>query len=120
MEEKRNKRYSGEFKQLVVEDILNNKLALHEARRKYFPHITKESGCNFIKKWIQLYQEQGAQRLMEDRRGKDSGGRPKKVFMSEMTPQQELEYLRAENEYLKNCIALVEEKLRLQNEKKLK
>ena len=120
MEEKKNKRYSGEFKQLVVEDILNNKLALHEARRKYFPHITKESGCNFIKKWIQLYQEQGAQRLMEDRRGKGSGGRPKKTIVSEMTPQQELEYLRAENEYLKNCIALVEEKRELRSGKNRK
>jgi transposase-like protein len=118
MEEKKNKRYSGEFKVLVVEDILNNKLALHEARRKYFPHVTKESGCNFIKKWIQLYQEEGVRRLMEDRRGKGSNGRPKKAIMEEMPPEQELEYLRAENEYLKNCIALAEKKQMLRNTKK--
>lgn len=123
MEEKRkNKKYSGEFKILVVEDILNNKLAYYEVRRKYFPHISKESGCKFIKKWVELYETEGRERLLEDRRGKASCGRPKKAVSTQRfaSPEEELEYLRAENEYLKKAIALAKEKQDLQNTTKRK
>jgi|AGTN01.3.fsa_nt_gi hypothetical protein len=111
-------KYSGKLKQLVVEDILNNKLGYHEAMRKYFPHIPDDKDYHFIKKWVNLYLNEGAKRLMEDGRGKQSKGRPKNKKLFFKTPEEEMEYLRAENDYLKKAIALAEKKRKLQGGKK--
>lgn len=46
-----NKRYPGEFKQMVVEDMINNKLSCRETEQKYnFPK-------NRATAWKRIYLE---------------------------------------------------------------
>ena len=108
-----NARYTGDFKQQVVEDIQKNKLSQHQAAAKYgVPR-------SVIQRWERIYLEEGAQGLYEERRGRASvasgtqKGRPTKL------PKQveedliaENQRLRAENDYLKNLHALVSERVR--------
>lgn len=70
--------------------------------------------------WRRLYNEGGAVALIHQSRGRPvSGSRPKKPLASEAKPlasltpeemQEELEYLRAENAYLKKREALIQAK----------
>ena len=114
-----NARYTGAFKQQVVEDMRNNKLSQNQAALKY------EVPRSALQRWERIYLEEGARGLYEERRGRAntvSGvqkGRPAKL------PKQveedliaENQRLRAENDYLKNLHALVSE--RAQREKKRK
>ena len=114
-----NARYTGAFKEQVVEDIQKNKLSQHQASSKY------KVARSVIMRWERIYLEEGAQALYEERRGRASAvsgtqkGRPAKL------PKQveedliaENQRLRAENDYLKNLHALVSE--RVHREKKQK
>lgn len=41
-----NKRYTGEFRQTVIEDTLNNKLSYSETMQKYFSDKTNKNFGN--------------------------------------------------------------------------
>ena len=75
-----NQIYTGEFKQKVVEDIINNKLSYREAARKY------ELGNHSIpQRWERIYLEEGAEGLYISHRGRacsasgTAKGRPPKL-----------------------------------------
>ena len=103
-----NKRYTPEFKKLVVETMLEEKLSYSEAARQF-----EINDHGIIQRWERIYLEEGSEGLAIERRGRKSTGRPMKL-------QKEVEEdliagvqrLRAENAYLKNLQALV-----LQNER---
>lgn len=61
-------------------------------------------GC--LKKWRKIYDELGEEGLKTERRGSGSTGRPKKMKFS--SAEEELRYLRAENDFLKKLHALAE------------
>jgi len=108
-----NKRYTGDFKQKVVEDVRNNHLGYNEAMRKY--GIT---GRSKIQAWERIYLEEGPEGLYIERRGRGSKGRPAKV--DKQTAEDliaENQRLRAEVDYLKNLQALVLESERHQRKK---
>jgi len=117
---KPNKRYTGEFKQKVAEDMINNKLSYNETARKY--EITD---CGIIQRWERIYLEEGAEGLYKERRGraiKQEGtqkGRPPKF---EKTKEEDLiaevQRLRIENEYLKKLNALVQSERQPPNKKR--
>jgi len=118
-----NKKYSGEFKQMVVEDMINNKLSYNETMRKYFPE-RQSKDFHFIKTWERIYLEEGAEGLYIERRGhalKKDGvriGRPPKLEKSkEEDLIAEVQRLRIENEYLKKLDALVRSEQQLPNKK---
>ena len=105
-----NKRYTPEFKQKVVEAILNEGLSYKEAQRQF-----EISGCHSIQDWERIYLAEGPEGLAIERRGRGGAGRPQKFPKSvEEDLLAEVQRLRAENEYLKNLQALVLEDERRQ------
>ena len=108
-------KYSGEFKQKVIEDVIQNKLTQREAATKY--GITNKTQ---VLRWERIYLEEGAEGLCIERRGRGSSGRPPKQMDKKVEEDliAENQRLRAEIDYLKKLNALVSE--RVQREKKLK
>ena len=105
-----NKRYTSEFKQLVVETMRAEGLSLSETMRRF--HI---NCLGIIKRWERIYPEEGPEGLAVERRGRKSTGQPAKLSKSvEEDLIAENQRLRAENAYLKNLQALVLERERRQ------
>ena len=107
----RFKKYSAEYKINVILDMRENHLGLRETERKY-------GICHsVILRWERIYLEEGAEGLMEERRGRKSKGRPPKLDKKvEEDLIAENQRLRMEIEYLKKLDALVRK--REQNEAK--
>lgn len=106
---KPDSRYTGEFKQKVIEDIRENRLSYRETMRKY-----GIKGKCTINAWERIYLEEGAAGLYVERRGRTAGpqmGRPPKL---EKTVEEDLiaenQRLRMENDYLKKLNALIQER----------
>ena len=108
-----NKRYTPEFKQLVVETMHEEKLSYSETERRFGVVHSR------IKAWERTYLEEGAAGFRLERRGRGSKGRPRKGLTPEVEEDllAEVQRLRAENDYLKNLQALVLENERRQQRK---
>ena len=114
-----NKRYTGEFKQMVIEDMRTNGLGIRETQRKY--EIPSNAA---IGKWERIYLEEGAEGLYIDHRGRASlasgvkKGRPPKLDKKvEEDLIAENQHLRMEIAYLKKLNALVHEQKQQKNKK---
>ena len=108
------KRYSPEFKLSVIMDMRENHLSYDATARKYFGN--SENFHKTVIRWERIYLEEGPEGLAIERRGragKMSGvkkGRPRKIktevqddlIAENQRLKERLEYLEAENEYLKN------------------
>lgn len=109
-----NKKYTGEFKQKVVETMHKEKLSYKEAARQF--------GVSFdtvVAGWERIYLEEGAEGLYIERRGRKSSGRPRKMPKEiEEDLIAEVQRLRAENAYLKKLNALVAERVRQEKKRK--
>ena len=96
-----NNKYTGEFKQMVIEDMRNNNLGYRETMRKY---EIRANGA--IEKWERIYLEEGVQGLYVERRGRATNskkGRPPKLDKKiEEDLIAENQRLRMEIDYLKN------------------
>ena len=110
---KPNKHYTPEFKKLVVETMIEEKLSYKEAERRFeLPHMRAAA-------WERIYLEEGPEGFQIERRGRNSTGRPRKLPKEvEEDLLAEVQRLRAENEYLKNLQALVLEEERRQHKKR--
>ena len=106
-----NKKYTGEFKQKVVETIKRDGLSYNEAAR-----IFEIKSDRLVRNWERIYLEEGPEGLYIERRGRSShgGGRPSKQLKPEVEEDliAEVQRLRAENAYLKKLRALVLEEER--------
>lgn len=108
------KRYTGEFKQKVVEALQKERLSYKEAMRQF-----EIGDHHIIQKWERIYLEEGPEGLYIERRGRRSKGRPPKLEKKvEEDLLAEVQRLRAENAYLKNLQALVLEDERRQHKKR--
>ena len=109
-----NKRYTPEFKRLVVETMREADLSVREAMRRF-----EINDHGIIERWERIYLEEGAEGLAIERRGRRRGGQlaklPKEVEEDLIAENQRL---RAENEYLKNLQALVLEEERRRHKKR--
>ena len=109
-----NKRYTPEFKRLVVETMREEDLSVREAMRRF-----EINDHGIIERWERIYLEEGAEGLAIERRGRRRGGQlaklPKEVEEDLIAENQRL---RAENEYLKNLQALVLEEERRRHKKR--
>ena len=109
-----NKRYTPEFKKLVVETMQEEKLSYSETCRRF-----EVNSRDQIKSWERIYLTEGPEGLAIERRGRRSTGRPKKLTKQvEEDLLAEVQRLRAENDYLKNLQALVLEDERRQRRKR--
>ena len=116
-------KYSSEFKLSVIMDMRENKLSYRETMRKYFPTL-EQRHFGFIQKWERIYLKEGPEGLAIERRGRATKmdnpkkGRPRKIkpevqddlIAENQRLKERLEYLEAENEYLKKLDALIREK----------
>ena len=107
-----NKRYTPEFKKLVIETMQEEKLSYSETCRRF-----EVSSRDRIKSWERIYLEEGPEGFAVERRGRSSKGRPPKRLPKEVTEDLlvEVQRLRAEVDYLKNLQALVLEDERRQH-----
>ena len=108
-----NKRHTGEFKQMVVETMMRDKLSYREVAHQF-----EISGHEQVRKWERIYLTEGPEGLYIERRGHGSKGSPAK-FSKEVEEDllNEVQRLRAENAYLKKLQALVLERERHQKKK---
>ena len=111
--EKKNKKYSPEFKISVIMDMREHRLSYCETVRKYELGSTQSGAAiGLLQRWERIFLEEGAEGLMKERRGKNntSGkrGRPPKLDKKvEEDLIAENQRLRMEVEYLKKLSALV-------------
>ena len=108
-----NKCYTGEFKQMVAEAIIRDKMSYREAAKQF-----EVSNHHLVANWERIYLMEGPEGLYIERRGRGSKGRPTK-FPKEVEEDllKEVQRLRAENAYLKKLQALVLEEERHQSKK---
>ena len=108
-----HKRYTPEFKKLVVETMHQQKLSYQETCKRF--------GINShdrVQSWERIYWEEGPEGLSLERRGRGSKGRPRKLPKeTEEDLLAEVQRLRAENAYLKLLQALVLEDEQKQRKK---
>lgn len=109
-----NKRYSPEFKKMVVETMREEQLGYKETERRF------NLSHNLAAAWERIYLAEGAEGLAIERRGRSNKGRPPKQLPKEVEKDllAEVQWLRAENEYLKNLHALVLEEERRRPKKR--
>ena len=68
-----NKRYTPEFKKLVIETMQEEKLSYSEICRRFDVNSRDQ-----IKSWERIYLEEGPEGFAVERRGRSSKGRPPK------------------------------------------
>ena len=110
-----NKRYTPEFKKLVVETMMKEKMSYRETARQF-----GISNHHRVQDWERIYLTEGPEGLAIERRGRSSKGRPPKQLPKQVEEDllAEMQRLRAENDYLKNLQALVLEDERRQRRKR--
>ena len=108
-----NKRYTPEFKQMVVETMMREKLSYRETAQQF-----EIPDHHSVAKWERIYLTEGPEGFAIEWRGRGSKGRPAKFPKSvEEDLLKEVQRLRAENAYLKKLQALVLEEERHKSKK---
>ena len=110
---KPNKRYTPEFKIMVVETMQKERLSHREVEKQFeIPHMRAAD-------WERIYLEEGKEGFYVERRGRKLTGRPPKMKKKvEEDLIAEVQRLRAENAYLKKLNALVAERVRQEKKQK--
>ena len=109
-----NKRYTPEFKQLVVETMRKERLSICETMRRF-----EINDHGIIKRWERIYLEEGPEGLAIERRGRKNSSWSSKLSKAvEEDLIAENQRLRAEIDYLKKLQALVLEEERRQHRKR--
>jgi len=97
-------KYSYEFKIMVVEDYLSgNSGGIRNITKKYNLKSTWQ-----IRSWTKIYKENPNALAISTRGLSKSGGRPKSVKLDDMNLEQQVEYLKMENDILKKLKALLQ------------
>ena len=110
-----NKRYTPEFKKLVVETMMKEKMSYRETARQF-----EISNHHRVQDWERIYLTEGPEGFAIERRGRSSKSRPPKQLPKQVEEDllAEVQRLRAENDDLQNLQALVLEDERRQRRKR--
>ena len=94
-----NKRYTPEFKRMVVETMKKEHLSIYAAMQEFGINDHK-----IIERWERIYLEEGPEGFAIERRGRSSKGRPPKQLPKQVEENllAEVQRLRAENDYKVN------------------
>lgn len=119
-------KYDPKFKVEVVSYILKNNLGHLEAARHFNIGSTPQNGSKVIKLWEDAYNQKGFEGLMKSKPGRPinlpNKERVYKPVKNKEAKQKnlikEVEYLRAENDYLKKLNALALERTKQVRKKK--
>ena len=119
----KNKNYSPEYKISDIMDMRENHLGYRETARKYNLGNNECQGKNLARNWERIYLEEGEVGFYIERRGRTTKmdnpkkGRPRKkpldkqiendLIAENQRLKEEVEYLRAENAYIKKLSALI-------------
>ena len=107
-----NNRYTGEFKQQVIETMRNEELSCIEVAERF--GVAHQRVCD----WERIYLTEGPEGFYIERRGRGSTGRPRKLPKEvEDDLLAENQRLKAELAYLKKLQALVSEREQRQRKK---
>ena len=107
-----NKKYTGEFKQMVIETMRNEGLSCMETAARFDLRHKR------VQDWERIYLAEGPEGLHIDHRGRGSTGRPRKLPKEvEEDLLAENQRLKAELAYLKKLQALVSEREQRQKRK---
>lgn len=111
--------YSGEFKLQVIEYMHDNQLSCHMTAA-YF-NLAKTQ----VQRWERIYYEEGKEALLLERRGRSKNGmqRKRKTPIAQETNEDliaEVQRLRMENEYLKKLNALVQNRIKREEQNRSK
>ena len=107
-----NKKYTGEFKQMVIETMRSEGLSCVETAERF------ELRHKRVQDWERIYLAEGPEGLYIDRRGRGNTGRPHKLPREvEEDLLAENQRLKAELAYLKKLQALVSEREQRQKKK---
>ena len=108
-----NQKYSGEFKQKVIETMHREHLSYMETAQRF------QLRHNRVQDWERTYLTYGPEGLSLERRGRGGKGAPPKLpKATEEDLLSEVQRLRAENDYLKKLNALVLEEERRDKRRK--
>ena len=110
-----NNRYTPEFKRIVIEAMMEEKLSYSETARRF-----EVNDHHRIQDWERIYLEEGPEGFAIERRGRGRAGRTSKQIPKQKEEDllAEVQRLRAENEYLKKLQALVLEDERRQRKRR--
>ena len=97
--------YLPEFKIQVVEEYLSGKSGGVDAITKKYDLKSNRR----IRDWLKIYKENGSQGFLIDGRGRKSTGRPKSIKLEEMSLEEQVKYLKMENDILKKLKALLKD-----------
>lgn len=112
-EKKSYKKYTPEFKIMVVETMHREGLSYRETTQRF-----GISAHNIVSNWERIYLEEGKEALLVERRGQKWGypAKLKKKDANDLVTQNQR--LRVENAYLKKLNALVAERERQEKKRK--
>jgi Transposase and inactivated derivatives len=121
LDKDKNRYYSAEFKL----EIINRILVDHESINSVAIELGLSSDGT-IHSWIKKYKENGYN-VIEKKRGRVPMTKPKKASMDDLTPEEKvkelekrLQYVEAENEYLKKLNVVVKQRVEREKKKKQK
>ena len=100
---RKNKRYSAEFKVTVAEAYLSNEYGGYRRVAEKYNLRSKR-----VFDWVKIYRNQGPEAFLMENRGRSSnGGRKKQIKLDELSLEEQVEYLKMENDILKKVKALL-------------